>query len=167
MRAEPTSRQARINHVDMLIRDENAMLTLDDFNNLAFKKLSMRKNVFNISQSLPAGGIENWVQWEIIEALNDAGHKTELKGKVAIGCDIIVDDEIYLEIRTASNGYIGWLINAIEKHHNANLYLFTYFNREGSDAKKRFESYLETNSFIHKSGNLTPSMVMTVAKRRP
>ena len=139
---------------------------LDDFYNLAFKKLSIRKNVFNISQSLPAGGIENWVQWELIEALKDAGHKIELKGKVEKGCDIIVNDERYVELRMASNGYIGYLKNAIEKHPNANLYLFTYFNREGSDAKKLFESYLETNGFIYKSGSLTPSMEMIVAERR-
>jgi len=142
------------------------MLTLDDFNNLAFKKLSIRKNVFNISQSLPAGGIENWVQWELIEALKDAGHKIELKGKVEKGCDIIVDDERYVEIRTASNGYIGSLKNAIEKHPKANLYLFTYLNREGSDAKKLFESYLENMGFIYKSASLTPSMVLTVAEHR-
>jgi DUF971 family protein len=141
------------------------MLTLDDFYNLAFKKLSIRKNVFDISQSLPAGGIENWVQWELIEALKDAGHRTELKGKVEKGCDIIVNNERYVELRTASNGYIGNLKNAIEKHPNANLYLFTYLNREGSDAKTLFESYLETSGFVYKSGSLTPSMVMTVAER--
>jgi hypothetical protein len=141
------------------------MLTLNTLFELSLNKLSKRKRVFSISEKLPSGGIENWVQWEIIEALEDAGYHTELKDKVKKGCDILVNNEVGIELRTASNGRISWLEKAIEQHPNARFYLFTCLNREGSNAKEIFEKSLMSKGFSFKSAYLNPNMIIVVAEK--
>jgi len=132
---------------------------------IAIKKFSKRNNVFLLSEGRPSGGLENWLQWELIEALEDEGFRTDLKGKVAKGCDIIVDNEIGVELRAASDGNLNYLEKATKDHPNANLYLFTFWNRKGANTQEIFEKYLSNEGFLFLSAPLTPSMILLVAER--
>jgi hypothetical protein len=133
---------------------------------ISIERLLKRKQILKMSEKIPNGGLENWLQWELMEALEDAGYKTALKGKVAQwGCDIIVDDEVGIELRTASVGNINWLTNAIDKHPKAHLYLFTFLNRDNSMAREIFERTITELGFIYKSDSLTSNTILLVAKR--
>ena len=140
------------------------MLIMNKLFDLAFDKLSKRRRIFQISERIPKGGIENWLQWELMEALENAGYQTELRGKIARGCDIIVDNRVGIELRAASDGNIGYLIEALIDHPNADLYLFTFLNREDSLAREQLEKSLMDNDMKIKSELLTPTTVLIVAE---
>ena len=139
------------------------MLTLNTLYGIAYRKLALRSRIFDISNDKIRGNIENWVQWEIIEALEESGYKTELRGKIAKDCDIIVNDSIGIEIRTSPSGKLGYLEKAFL--HNTDFYLFTFFNRPGSDAKRLFEEKVKKYTIKFKSGDLTTRNVLLVAER--
>lgn len=138
------------------------MLTLNELFEIAYKKLSSRSRIFDISNNKIRGNIENWVQWELIEALEESGYNTELKGKIAKDCDIIIDNSIGIEIRTSPSGKLGYLEKAFL--HKTDFYLFTFLNRSGSDAKRLFEEIISKYTNKFESGNLTPQNVLLVAE---
>jgi hypothetical protein len=137
-------------------------LTLEELYEIAYDRLSSRQRIFALAEEKISGNIENWVQWELIEALEDRGFKTSVKGKILKDCDIIVDHNIGIELRTSPSGNLLFLEKAFK--HKTDFYVFTFLNRQLSDAKQIFEKRIFTYSDKFISGCINPQHVLLVAE---
>ncbi len=143
------------------------MVTLLVLYSIAHKKLSKRQSVFHLAEKMPQGNMENWVQWELIEAFEENGVNVRLKGKQAYDCDLIIENgvDVGLEIRTAPNGRLSHLEKAFTDHDGSHFYLFTCLNRFDSNAKSLFEERVRHYTTKYMVGDISPTHFLLVAER--
>ncbi|MBS7632068.1 hypothetical protein KEJ15_00360 [Candidatus Bathyarchaeota archaeon] len=112
-------------------------------------------------------GIENWVQTEFTVALVDRDYSVTTEGKVKRGCDLIVkNDKLHLdvgiEIRAYTCVYPEGLIDGIEKHPKADLYLF--LSQFDNESLSQLNAYFKKNGYIENHRTFSGWMVMLVKK---
>ena len=137
--------------------------------NAAYQVFVGRTHIFDVFKpsKWQNTGIENWVQTELTVGLIDRDYEVTTEGKVKRGCDIIVKNKsnglnIGIEIKAFTSAWTQGLINGIEEHPKADLYLF--LSQFDIDEFKKLENYFKKNGYINKYRKFKNWFVMLVKK---
>lgn len=112
-------------------------------------------------------GIENWFQNELLYAWINAHISTNIRNKEAYDADILpmkADGTIVpVELRCTRRGDAKRLIDAIEKHGNAELYLFLSGVRE--NLLDKLNEYFQKNGYIETHKLLNTNWILILVKK--
>ena len=142
-----------------------------DLLNAAYQTFVGRTHIFDVlsEKKWKDTGIENWVQTEYIVAMIDRGYEVTTTGKVDRDCDIIVQQEksglnIGIELGATTSTYYKSLTNRIERHPNADLYLF--LSKVDANMLEELNEYFEQHGYVEERRMLNDDwMVMLVKKK--
>ena len=144
----------------------------DKILDVSFETFVGRTHLFDVLKQpqFEYTGYEHWAQTEMIVALIDRNYHVITEGKVKRGCDLIIDNSTYLEIRvaTASNARNKgrpWLIDSMIMHPIANMYLFV--SPMMPELRDQLTSYCENNNLSFKEKSLNETWSVMVAARNP
>jgi len=141
-----------------------------DLLNAAYQVFVGRTHIFQIFKpsEWQNTGIENWVQTEYIVGLIDRDYEVTTEGKVKRGCDIIVKNkskglDVGIEIKAFTSAWTKGLVDGIQGHPKADLYLF--LGQYDAAEFKKLEAYIKKNGFSREYRELDKDwFVMLVRK---
>lgn len=121
-----------------------------------FDNLGQHKEIYEVGT-----GIEGFIQTKLIHAFLNKGLFTTTKGKRARDTDFIVEN-VGVELKgELKKNQPKWLLSALTKHPNADIYLL--FSR--TDVKSTLLCYFEQNKYDEKHKQLNPRWIIWIVKK--
>jgi len=146
------------------------LISADKILDASFETFVGRTHLFDVlgQRRFKSTGFEHWVQTEMIIALTDRNYSVTTERKVRKECDLIIDNSTYLEIRVATtsdarNKGRSWLIDSMEVHPGANMYLFV--SPMTQELRNQLTSYCENHNISFKEKHLDETWSVMVASR--